>query len=77
MKDNSSSSGGISFFGLLGIVFITLKLIGTIDWPWIWVLSPLWIPIALVIFILLIQMTIVTINTLIEKNEEEDEDEKV
>lgn len=25
-------------------LFITLKLGGKIDWPWIWVLSPIWLP---------------------------------
>lgn len=55
MNDNSSSSsGGIGFAGLLAIVFITLKLIGKIDWPWIWVLSPIWISAGIVILILLI-----------------------
>lgn len=34
---------GISFTGLLGILFIALKLTGFIDWSWIWVLAPLWI----------------------------------
>jgi hypothetical protein len=28
---------------LLAVVFITLKLVGAITWPWLWVLSPLWI----------------------------------
>lgn len=42
-----SYSGGIGFTGLLTIVFIILKLIGTIDWSWWWVLSPLWITFAL------------------------------
>ena len=32
----------IGFFGLLTIVFVTLKLIGVIDWAWVWVLAPLW-----------------------------------
>ena len=32
----------IGFFGLLAIVFVTLKLIGVIDWSWVWVLAPLW-----------------------------------
>ena len=43
MSDNSSSSssGGVGFFGLLTIVFITLKLTGYIDWSWWWVMSPL------------------------------------
>jgi len=47
------SSGGISFMGLLTIVFIVLKLTGHIDWSWWWVLSPLWISFALfaVIFV--------------------------
>lgn len=45
---------GISFGGLLTIVFIALKLTGYIDWSWIWVLAPLWIgfivSVALIIF---------------------------
>jgi hypothetical protein len=43
MSSSSSSSGGIGFTGLLTIVFIVLKLTGNIAWPWVWVLSPLWI----------------------------------
>lgn len=57
MSNNSSNSGaGIGFFGLLTIVFIVLKLIGKIDWSWIWVLAPFWIPLAIaaVCFILYI-----------------------
>lgn len=52
---NNSSGGGVSFTGLLTIVFITLKLIGIIDWSWIWVLSPLWISfiILFIVFIIL------------------------
>jgi len=43
---------GINFFGLLAIVFITLKLTGYIAWSWWWVLAPLWapLPVLLVIF---------------------------
>ena len=47
-------SGGIGIPGLLGILFVALKLLGKIDWPWIWVLSPFWIPIGVVIIVLLI-----------------------
>ena len=53
MSENNSSSG-IGFGGLLTIVFIILKLVGTITWPWIWVLSPLWISAVLVILVLVI-----------------------
>lgn len=47
-------SGGIGFCGLLAIVFIALKLAGigaVATWSWWWVLSPLWIPFALVLVI--------------------------
>jgi hypothetical protein len=46
-KSNSAASGGIGFTGLLAILFIGLKLLGKIDWSWTWVLSPIWIPIAI------------------------------
>jgi len=42
-KSSSSSSSGIGFPGLLTVLFIGLKLTGHITWPWVWVLSPLWI----------------------------------
>lgn len=44
---------GIGFFGLLTIVFITLKLCGVIEWSWLWVLGPLWIPTATILFFIL------------------------
>lgn len=53
-EKSSSSSGGIGFCGLLTIVFITLKLIGKIDWSWLWVLAPLWIPLSILVIILII-----------------------
>ncbi len=42
-NSSSSSSSGIGFPGLLTVLFIGLKLTGHITWPWVWVLSPLWI----------------------------------
>lgn len=53
-NDNKSSSGGIGFGGLLCLVFIVLKLCGVIDWGWVWVLSPIWISIILVILLVII-----------------------
>lgn len=48
MASNSpSSGGGIGFTGMLTILFIGLKLTGYIDWPWWWVLSPIWISLIL------------------------------
>lgn len=54
MDKNTDSKGGIGFMGALAITFIVLKLIGCIDWPWIWVLFPLWMPIAILLFAFLI-----------------------
>lgn len=34
--------------GILGLIFITLKLTGHITWSWLWVLSPFWIPLILI-----------------------------
>ena len=42
MDRKQTKSGGIGFFGALGILFIALKLCGVIDWPWLWVLAPIW-----------------------------------
>jgi hypothetical protein len=39
----STTSSGIGFPGLLTVLFIGLKLTGYITWPWVWVLSPMWI----------------------------------
>jgi energy-coupling factor transporter transmembrane protein EcfT len=39
----------MKFTTLLTVLFIGLKLAGAISWSWLWVLSPTWIPLALVI----------------------------
>lgn len=36
----------LPLFTVAAIVFITLKLAGVIQWPWLWVLSPIWMPVA-------------------------------
>lgn len=53
MNKNNTSSGGMGLSGVLGVVFIVLKLVGVIDWSWWWVLSPFWIGLLLSILILL------------------------
>lgn len=55
-----NNSGGIGFLGLLAIVFIVLKLTGYIAWSWWWVLAPIWIPVILVPFILLLVFWLAT-----------------
>ena len=51
---DSAQSGGIGFCGLLTILFIGLKLTNYITWSWFWVLSPLWIPLAIILIVFVI-----------------------
>jgi hypothetical protein len=41
-EKSSSSSGGIGVFGLLGVAFVVLKLVGIINWSWWLVTLPFW-----------------------------------
>ena len=55
MENNREvTGGGISFTGILTIVFIILKLLKIIKWSWLWVLAPTWIPIAIALIIIII-----------------------
>jgi len=57
IMSKESSSSGISFMGMLTILFITLKLTNYIDWSWWWVLSPMWLP----LFILLLSAGLLSV----------------
>lgn len=52
---------GIGFLGLLTVLFIGLKLTDHIDWSWWWVLSPLWLPLAVFFSIVAIGAIIVAL----------------
>lgn len=45
----NASTIGLGLCDVLAVVFIVLKLIGVIDWNWWWVLSPVWIPVIIVV----------------------------
>ena len=51
MKETVNVNVGGLFTTLLAVAFIILKLCHVIEWSWLWVLSPLWIPLVLVIAI--------------------------
>jgi len=50
------------FLSFLALLFIGLKLAGYISWSWVWVLAPLWIPLAVAIAILVLGVIIHVIN---------------
>jgi hypothetical protein len=53
VSNANAGGGGIGLSTLLGVLFIGLKLGGLIDWSWWWVLSPFWIPAAILTAIVL------------------------
>lgn len=65
---NSSGSGSqatagcLGFSGVLTLIFITLKLLGKISWSWWWVLSPIWISVALAVLIFAIVFIVLLIK---------------
>lgn len=48
----------IGFFGILGLLFIALKLIGVIAWSWWWVLLPLYGGLALWLIVVLFAIVV-------------------
>lgn len=43
---------GFGFFCAVTVGLVGLKLGGTIHWPWLWVLAPLWAPFAILVIFL-------------------------
>lgn len=64
---NITTNGGIGFLGALTILFIALKLTHVINWSWWWVLSPIWIPIAVVLGIIAIIAIVMLIVKVVKK----------
>ena len=58
-----AGGGGVGFFSLLALLFIGLKLGGVIEWSWLWVLSPLWIPLALFLATVLLLLLVAAATT--------------
>jgi hypothetical protein len=54
MKTTETSRVHFPILGILGLIFITLKLTGHITWSWLWVLAPFWVPLAIALAVLVI-----------------------
>ena len=59
---NNTTAGGIGFCGLLAVAFIVLKLAGVINWSWLWVLAPIWIPTAITLTIIVTVLIVVLVK---------------
>jgi uncharacterized membrane protein YqjE len=53
-QEQKSTGVSIGFTGLLQLLFIALKLLGKIEWSWLWVLAPTWITAIIVLLVILV-----------------------
>ena len=57
---------GVSFLGILQIVFIALKVTNVIDWSWWQVFIPLWINLSLAFIIITIVLIAYIVQDVLE-----------
>jgi hypothetical protein len=63
MSSNTTTvNSGMGFAGWLTILFVGLKLTGFISWPWIWVISPIWISFLIALGFLAIILGIAVVS---------------
>jgi hypothetical protein len=58
---SNKKSGCSVSLPFITLILVILKLTGVINWSWVWVTSPIWIPIALIFFILAVALGVVLI----------------
>jgi len=61
MNETTNKYNGIGVAGFLGVAFVVLKIMGIINWAWIWVLAPFWIPLAIAIIIVILYVIFATL----------------
>ena len=59
---NTAKSSNWGLSSVLTVIFVCCKLFGVIDWSWWWVLSPLWIGLAIVLVLALIYALVTLIK---------------
>jgi len=68
MSKYEHTGSGLSLSGILLVIFVTLKLTDNLDWGWVWVLSPLWVPLAcILVFLVLLPTAFLFVAWLCEK----------
>lgn len=54
MKTKGEATTTLPWGMILTIIFVVLKLCRVIEWSWVWVLAPFWIPVAFIIVAIII-----------------------
>ena len=62
-SSSSSSTGGIGFLGALTLLFAAAKLFGFTSMSWWWVFSPIWIPAAFILGVIIAVVIVAVIRT--------------
>jgi len=52
---------GLGILDVLTVVFIVLKLVGVVNWSWLWVLAPTLIPLGIILVVLFIVAIVLAI----------------
>lgn len=65
--NDSQTTSGLSILTILGLIFVTLKLMGYITWSWWLVTLPFWGGIALIIVIAILAMALLTLKKLFKR----------
>ena len=68
MSESKNVSVQFPILGFLGLIFITLKLTGYINWSWLWVLSPFWIPFAIALFVFIVVFLFTLLVDIFDRN---------
>ena len=50
---------------ILAIVFVVLKLTNNVDWSWWWVLSPLWVPLGIIVILFAVIFILLFVKSVI------------
>lgn len=66
-KTETHYNSGMNISSWLTVLFVGLKLTGYIDWPWIWVVSPIWISLLIFLLILALIGTVYAIAYFLDK----------
>ena len=67
---SNSKAASFPILGILGLIFVTLKLAGigvVATWSWLWVLSPFWIPLAIVLGIFVVVFVVVALAEVLNR----------
>lgn len=70
-KGETTYSGGVGVMGLLGVVFVTLKLLAiepVASWSWWWVTAPFWGGLVLFLAILAVVALVAIVVAALSKN---------